>query len=155
MIQMTGTNVTGIKPNSSIIICSKIQSSHSKPSQIRDKILDKIFISELKVQTKLGVPEWERMVPQTVVLDIEIGHDLSKAGKSDAIADTIDYGAIVTRIRETLAGHSFQLVEALAEHVCELIFKEFGVKEITIKISKPGIIAGVRAVGVKIERTSK
>jgi dihydroneopterin aldolase len=114
--------------------------------------LDKIFISELKVQTKLGVPEWERMTPQTVVLDIEISHDLSKAGKSDAIADTIDYGAIVTRIRETLAEHNFQLVEALAEHVCELIFKEFGVKEITIKVSKPGILAGVKAVGVKIER---
>ncbi len=114
--------------------------------------MDKIFISELKVQTKLGVPEWERMVPQTVVLDIEIGHDLSKASKSDAIADTIDYGAIITRIRETLAEHSFQLVEALAEHVCELIFKEFGVKEITIKVSKPGILAGVKAVGVEIKR---
>ncbi len=93
------------------------------------------------------------MVPQTVVLDIEIGHDLSKAGKSDAIADTINYGAIVTRIRETLAGHSFQLVEALAEHVCDLIFKEFGVKEINIKVSKPGILAGVKAIGVKIERS--
>ncbi len=87
-----------------------------------DKILDKIFISELKVQTKLGVPEWERMTPQTVLLDIAIGHDLHKAGKSDAITDTLDYGQIVQRIRESLATHSFQLVEALAEHVCELIF---------------------------------
>ncbi len=114
--------------------------------------MDKIFISELKVQTKLGVPEWERMTPQTVVLDIKIDHDLSKAGKSDAIADTIDYGKIVKRIRETLTEHSFQLVEALAEHVCELIFKEFGAKEIKIKVSKPGILTGVKAVGVVIER---
>lgn len=114
--------------------------------------MDKIFISELKVQTRLGVPEWERMTPQTVVLDIEIGHDLSKAGKSDAIADTIDYGQIVKRIRETLTENSFQLVEALAEHVCDLIFKEFGVKEINIKVSKPGILAGVKAVGVEIQR---
>ncbi len=117
-----------------------------------EKKMDKIFISELKVQTKLGVPEWERMTPQTVVLDIEISHDLSKAGKSDAIADTIDYGQIVKRIRQTLTEHSFQLVEALAEHVCQLIFKEFGVKEINIKVSKPGILAGVKAVGVEIKR---
>lgn len=115
--------------------------------------MDKIFISELKVETKLGVPEWERMAPQTVVLDIEIKHDLHKAGKSDAIADTIDYGEIVRRIRETLSEHSFQLVEALAEHVCELIFKEFGVKEVEIKVSKPGILPGVKAVGVIVERS--
>ncbi len=117
--------------------------------------MDKNFISELKVQTKLGVPEWERMVPQTVVLDIEIGYDLAKACKSDAIADTVDYGQIVKRIRETLAENSFQLVEALAEYVCELIFKEFGAKEVGIKVSKPSIIAGVKAVGVKIERIKK
>lgn len=116
--------------------------------------MDKIFISELKVQTKLGVPAWERMTPQTIILDIEIGVNLSAAGKSDAITDTIDYGAVVARIRETLAEHSFQLVEALAEHVCQLIFKEFKAEKVEIKVSKPGILAGVKAVGVVIERGS-
>ena len=114
--------------------------------------MDTIFISELKVKTKLGVPAWERMVAQTIILDIEIGYDLAPAGKSDSIADTIDYGAVVARIRETLAETDFQLVEALAEHVCQLIFKEFGAKEVEIKVSKPGIIAGVKALGVVIER---
>ncbi len=116
--------------------------------------MDTIFISELKVQTKLGVPEWERMVPQTIILDIEIGYDLSKAGKSDAIADTIDYGAVVSRIRETLAEHSFQLVEALAEHVAQLILKEFKAENVKVKVAKPTILAGLKALGVEIERTS-
>ena len=53
--------------------------------------MDIIFLSEVKVQTKLGVPEWERMVEQTIILDIEIGYDLSKACQSDNVADTIDY----------------------------------------------------------------
>lgn len=114
--------------------------------------MDTIFLEQVKVETKLGVPEWERMTPQTIILDIEIGYDLSKSCKSDNIADTIDYGAVVSRIRETLTENSFQLVEALAEHVCQLIFKEFGAKEVEIKVSKPGIIAGVKAVGVIIER---
>lgn len=114
--------------------------------------MDTIFISELKVQTKLGVPEWERMVPQTVILDIEIGYDLAKAGKSDAIADTIDYGAVVTRIRDTLSEHSFQLVEALAEHVCQLILKEFSALSVKIKVAKPSILPGLKALGVVIER---
>ncbi len=114
--------------------------------------MDTIFISELKVKTKLGVPAWERMVAQTVVLDIEIGYDLTKACKSDAIVDTIDYGAVVKRIHEVLKEHSFQLVEALAEHVCQLIFKEFGALSVKIKVAKPGILPGLKALGVIIER---
>jgi 7,8-dihydroneopterin aldolase/epimerase/oxygenase len=115
--------------------------------------MDKIFISELKVKTKLGVPEWERMVPQTIILDIEIGYDLSKSCKSDNIADTIDYGQVVTRIRETLTEHSFQLVEALAEHVCQLIFKEFKAESVKVKVAKPAILPGLKALGVVIERS--
>lgn len=115
--------------------------------------MDTIFISELKVKTKLGVPEWERMTPQTIILDIEIGYDLSKSCKSDAIADTIDYGAVVARIHETLKEHSFQLVEALAEYVCQLILKEFKAESVKIKVAKPGILAGLKALGVVIERS--
>lgn len=114
--------------------------------------MDTIFISELKVQTKLGVPEWERMTPQTVILDIEIGYDLTKACKSDAITDTIDYGAVVGRIRETLSAHNFQLVEALAEHICQLILKEFGALNVKVKVAKPAILPGLKALGIVIER---
>ena len=118
-----------------------------------DTILtDIIFIGELKVKTKLGVPEWERMVPQTIILDIEIGYDLSAAGKSDAIADTIDYGEVVARIRHTLEEHSFQLVEALAEHICQLILKEFGALSVKVKVAKPAILPGLKALGVIVER---
>jgi len=117
--------------------------------------MDIIFISELKVKTKLGVPEWERMAPQTIILDIEIGYDLSKAGKSDAITNTIDYGTVVARIRDTLTEHSFQLVEALAEHVCQLILKEFGALTVKIKVAKPAILPGLKALGVEIERKTK
>ena len=115
--------------------------------------MDTIFISELKVKTKLGVPAWERMLAQTIILDIEIGYDLSKAGKSDAIADTIDYGAVVARIHATLKEHSFQLVEALAEHVCQLILKEFKAESVKVKVDKPAILPGLKALGVVIERS--
>ena len=104
--------------------------------------MDTIFISELKVKTKLGVPTWERMLAQTIILDIEIGYDLYKAGKSDAIDDTIDYGAVVNRIRETLTENSFQLVEALAEHICQLILKEFKAESVKVKVAKPAILQG-------------
>ena len=116
--------------------------------------MDIIFIAEVKVKTKLGVPAWERMVAQTIILDIEIGYNLAPAGKSDAIADTIDYGAVVARIRDTLQEHSFQLVEALAEHICQLILSEFKAESVKIKVAKPGILAGLKALGVVIERSN-
>ncbi|MBM3350957.1 MAG: dihydroneopterin aldolase [Betaproteobacteria bacterium] len=114
--------------------------------------MDMIFLSEVKVQTKLGVPEWERMTPQTIILDIEIGYDLSKACNSDAITDTIDYGLVVSRIRDTLAEHHFSLVEALADHVCQLILKEFHALRVKVKVAKPMILPGLKALGVIIER---
>lgn len=114
--------------------------------------MDTIFISELKVKTKLGVPDWERMIAQTIILDIEIGNDLSKACNSDAIADTIDYGAVVARIHQTLKEHSFQLVEALGEHVCQLILKEFNALNVKVKVAKPTVLPGLKALGVVIER---
>ncbi len=114
--------------------------------------MDTIFISELKVQTKLGVPEWERMVPQTIILDIEMGFDLSKACQSDAINDTIDYGAVVGRIRETLSSNSFKLVEKLAEHIAQLILSEFGALSVKVKVAKPAVLGGLKALGVEIQR---
>lgn len=117
--------------------------------------MDTIFLSEVKVETKLGVPAWERMMPQTIILDIEIGYDLSKACASDAIADTVDYGAVVRRIRQTLSDNSFQLVEALAEHICQLILNEFAALSVKIKVAKPTILTGLNALGVIIERSAK
>jgi dihydroneopterin aldolase len=117
--------------------------------------MDTIFLSEVKVQTKLGVPEWERMTPQTIILDIEIGYDLSKACQSDDVDDTIDYGAVVNRVRETLQENSFQLVEKLAEHLCQLILKEFNALSVKIKVAKPTVLPGLKALGVAIARNKQ
>jgi 7,8-dihydroneopterin aldolase/epimerase/oxygenase len=114
--------------------------------------MDTIFLSEIKVETKLGVPEWERMTSQTIILDIEIAMPHSRACETDAIEDTIDYGVVVARIRQTLQENSFKLVEALAEHICQLILSEFNAPWVKIKVVKPGVLPGVKALGVIIER---
>ncbi len=115
--------------------------------------MDIIFLQEVKVETRLGVPEWERLQPQTILLDIELAMPHSRSCQTDAIDDTIDYGQIVARIRQTLAEESFKLVEALAEHVCQLILTEFGTPWVKVRVGKPGIMPGVKQLGVVIERT--
>lgn len=114
--------------------------------------MDTIFLEQVSVKTKLGVPDWERLKPQTIILDIEINYDLSQSCKSDEIEDTIDYGQVVSRIRETLTEHSFKLVEALAEHVCQLILQEFKAQHVKVKVAKPAVLSGLKALGVIIER---
>ncbi len=60
---------------------------------------------------------------------------------------------VVARIRETLNEKSFRLVEALAEHICQIVLNEFGAPWVKIKVAKPGILPGLKALGVVIERT--
>ncbi len=114
--------------------------------------MDIIFLSEVKVQTKLGVPEWERMVEQTIILDLEIAMPNSHSCQTDSLADTIDYGQVVARIRETLKERSFKLVEALAEQLCQIVLNEFGTPWVKITVAKPGILPGLKALGTVIER---
>lgn len=117
--------------------------------------MDIIFLQEVKIQTVLGVPEWERMRPQTVILDIELAMPHSRSCQTDAIEDTIDYGRIVACIRQQLAEKPFRLVEALAEAVAQLVIREFGTPWIKVRVAKPGILPGVKQLGVVIERGAK
>jgi dihydroneopterin aldolase len=114
--------------------------------------MDIIFLQEVKVETRLGVPEWERLMPQTIVFDIELAMPHSRSCQTDAIEDTIDYGQIVSRIRAALQERSFKLVEALAEHICQLILQEFHTPWVKVRVGKPGILPGVKQLGVAIER---
>lgn len=117
--------------------------------------MDIIFLNEVKIETRLGVPDWERRLPQTIILDIELAMPHSRACQSDAIEDTIDYGTVVARIRQTLTDNSFKLVEALAEHIAQLILTEFETPWVRVRVGKPGILPGLKQLGVAIERGSK
>lgn len=83
------------------------------------------------------------------------GHAAQPVLHHDEIADTIDYGKIVARIREILAEKSFRLVEAMAETVAQMIMAEFGTPWVKVRVAKPGILPGVKQLGVVIERGSK
>ncbi|HEV7392552.1 MAG TPA: dihydroneopterin aldolase [Burkholderiales bacterium] len=116
--------------------------------------MDTIFISDFRLEILIGVYEWERRVPQTVQLDIEFGLP-PRAKRSDKIGDTIDYAKVVGRIQQSLAENRFLLVEALAEHIAQLVMSEFGAPWIRASVTKLGALKGVKRLGVTIERGSK
>jgi dihydroneopterin aldolase len=113
---------------------------------------DCVFIDDLRIQTVIGVYDWEREITQTVSLDLEMGFDIRPAAASDHIDDTLDYKAVAKRLISFVEGSEFQLVEALAEHCARIVLDEFPVRWLRLKLSKPGAVRGSSAVGVMIER---
>ena len=117
--------------------------------------MDIIFLQELKTKTLIGIYPWERIVPQTIQLDLEIALPSSRACTTDNIEDALDYALIVERINEILAKKHFLLLEALAEHIALTILTEFKSPWVKVSVAKLGIIRGVKKLGVCIERGSK
>ena len=114
--------------------------------------MDTIFIREYRVEAWVGIYEWETQRAQTLELDIEIGIPGPKAGRSDDIHDTVHYGQVVERIAKELADKRFNLLEALAEHLCAIITGDFRAPWVRLSVAKLGHIRNVRKVGVTIER---
>jgi dihydroneopterin aldolase len=117
--------------------------------------MDVIFIEEFRIDTLVGVYEWERKVPQTIQFDIRIGIPGADAAHSDELDDTIDYGGVVARIRDSLAVNHFLLLERLVEHVADIIIGEFGAPWCRVSVAKLNLIRGVARLGVCIERSAK
>ena len=114
--------------------------------------MDIIFLNELKIDTVIGIWEWERKIRQTVVVDLEMSADIRKAAKTDSVEDTLNYKQVAKRIHQFVGESSFQLVETLAEKIAGIIRDEFGVEWVRVSVNKPGAIRGSRDVGVRIER---
>jgi len=113
---------------------------------------DIIYITDLRIDTVIGIYDWERRVKQNISLDIEMATDIRKAASSDKIDDTLNYKAVAKRVIAFVEASEFQLVETLAEKICELILNEFSVPWLKLKLNKKGALRGSRDVGVIIER---
>jgi dihydroneopterin aldolase len=114
--------------------------------------MDIIFLHEMKVETVIGIWDWERKIRQTVVIDLEMAADIRKAAASDSVDDTLNYKLVAKRLQQFIGDSEFQLVETLAEKIAAIVNDEFGVPWVRVRVNKPGAIRGARDVGVQIER---
>jgi 7,8-dihydroneopterin aldolase/epimerase/oxygenase len=114
--------------------------------------MDRVFIEDLRIETVIGIYDWERDIRQTVALDLEMAFDNSVPAASDRIDDTLDYKRVSKRLIAFVGESRFELVETLAERCAEIVMREFGVPWLVLKLSKPGAVTGAKAVGVIIER---
>lgn len=119
-----------------------------------DTILtDTIFLRDLRVETVIGIWDWERKIRQTVSIDLELAADIRQAAATDNIDDALNYKAVAKRVQQFVGESNFQLVETLAEKIATLILDEFPVPSVQVRVNKPGAIRGARDVGVLIRRS--
>ena len=116
---------------------------------------DTVFIEDLRIETVIGIYDWERKIRQIVALDLEMAFDNRKPAATDRIEDTLDYKAVSKRLISFVEGSRFELVETLAERCAEIVLGEFKVSWLRLKLAKPGAVRGSKSVGVVIERGAK
>ena len=114
--------------------------------------MNTIFIHDLRIETKVGVYAWERELPQTVRIDLDIALPSARAFETGDLADAIDYAAVVQRMREFAATHNHALLERFAEAIAALVLDEFHAQAVKVRVAKLGALPGVREIGVAIER---
>ena len=114
--------------------------------------MDHIFIRDFEAEALIGFHKRERVVPQKLRIDLDIGIANTAVFSSDKVSDCIDYSRVTARIRELLAAQHTNLVEALAERIARLLLDEFGAASARVSVAKIGVLRDARQVGVTIER---
>ena len=114
---------------------------------------DRVFLRELAVECVIGFLDWERLVKQTVYLDIEAPIDCRKAALTDDVAQTLDYKRLSKVVSAFVGASQFMLVETLADRTARLILTEFDLPWVKLTLNKRGAIRAARDVGVTIERS--
>lgn len=114
--------------------------------------MDVIFITDLRADAVIGIYEHERIIKQTISVDLEIGTSVSLAANNDNVEDTLNYKLLSKRVEAYIAQSEFQLIETLAEQLAKLIIQEFNVPWLKLTLHKPGALSNSRDVGVRIIR---
>lgn len=117
--------------------------------------MDKIFVNQMEFYGYHGVFPEENRLGQRFVVDLIIETDLSAAGKSDQLDDSINYGELYGVCKEVVEGEQYNLVEAIAEQIASRVLTQFSnVQTCTVKVFKPDppIPGHYKSVAVEIKR---
>ena len=116
---------------------------------------DRISLLGMEFHGCHGCLPREREKAQLFRVDAVLLLDLSKAGKSDALVDTVNYAEVFEAVRRIVEGESLHLIEALAERIADELLKKYGLlQSVQVTVHKPEapIPGAFRDVAVSIER---
>lgn len=114
--------------------------------------MDFIFIRELRLEAWVGLYKYEKTAPQVIELDIEIALPGATVFTSHKVADTVNYAAVVDRLRRLLSEEHFGLVEVLVDRVASVILEEFHTPWVKVCMTKLGVLREAKRIGVCVTR---
>jgi FolB domain-containing protein len=116
---------------------------------------DALEVRGLRALAVCGALPEEQVRAQPIEVDLDVWADLRAAGRSDALADTIDYGAVVADVERVLIHERFTLLERLAERVAEVVLADERVEAVTVAVRKlrPPVPQQLDTTGVRITRS--
>lgn len=99
--------------------------------------MDKISLRGIDVYAHHGVHPAERELGQRFVIDTELWYDCTAAARSDRLEQALDYTRVHRLVSEATAHSSFQLIEALAGHLCTILLRELPLEKVEVTVQKP------------------
>jgi FolB domain-containing protein len=117
--------------------------------------MDKILITDLLIRGVIGISEREREQPQDIMVNLVIFADISIAGQTDDVEDSINYRTVAKAVLAHTEKIKRYTVEALATDIANLCLEDPRVQKVLVRVEKPGAVRFSRSVGVEIERSQK
>lgn len=114
--------------------------------------MDKVFIRGLKVETIIGVFDWEKQVSQPLIFDLTMDWDITQAAATDDLDFALNYAAVSDRVIDFVQGNQYDLLERLLVQLADTLRSEFSIPKIKIRVEKPAVVPDAVAVGLEIER---
>ncbi|GIU21186.1 MULTISPECIES: dihydroneopterin aldolase [unclassified Shewanella] len=114
--------------------------------------MDKVLIRELRIETVIGIYEWEKQIHQSLLIDLDMAWNNRPAAESDDYQFALCYETVSNRLTALITEKPIELIETVAEMVANCVMTEFNVPWVKVKVMKPGAIPSATAVGVEIER---
>lgn len=117
--------------------------------------MEKIQITGLSVEAYIGVPQIERDHPQSLLIDLTLEADFSKAVLHDEFSQTIDYLKVVEKVKRAVASRPFSLIEGLAGNIAELILTDSRVETVHVRVRKfpASLVDHVQHISFELTRT--
>lgn len=119
--------------------------------------MDKIVLKQMSFYAYHGVLPEENKLGQRFLVDVELRLDLRMAGQTDQLEHSIDYSKVFQAVQTTVEKSHYQLIEALAEHIADVLLTEFLVPEVLVRVIKPDppIAGHYQSVHVEMVRTRR
>jgi len=115
--------------------------------------MDKVFIKDLAARGILGVNDWERKTPQTILINVTVFTDITQAASSDDLEDCVNYRTLAKKLQAHTEKSARFTIEALANDLASICLAEARVNRVVVRVEKPRAVRFSRSVGVEIDRS--